>query len=59
MSERSELAVKSRKGDFGFWELNLGVGHPFGATVLGEKNGGKEIKTSYWTAELDSSLRSE
>jgi len=36
-----EFAVKSRKGDFGFWKLNLGMGPPLGATRLAAQMGGK------------------
>jgi len=46
-----ELAIKSRKGDFGFWTLNLGMGSPLGATRLAEQMGGK------MNLGLDSRLR--
>ena len=46
-----ELAVKSRKGNFSFWLLNLGMGPPLGATRLAEQMGGKTI------LGLDSRLR--
>ena len=43
-----EFAVKSRKGDFGFWELNLGMGSPLGATRLAEQMGGKKKLMSFY-----------
>ncbi len=37
-----ELAVKSRRGDFAFWTLNLGMGPPLGVTRLAAQMGGEK-----------------
>ena len=40
---KEEFAVKSRKGNFGFWKLNLGMGPPLGVTRLAAQMGDKTI----------------
>ncbi|MFH0912365.1 MAG: hypothetical protein V1807_01765 [Patescibacteria group bacterium] len=52
-----EFAVKSRKGNFSFWQLNLGMGSPLGATRLAEQMGGKEFWLLWKATDPSTSLR--